>query len=103
MDNTDLSPVSALRLNFDQLPAETTDPIPEKSVFGVPIVQFVPQSVMSWLDGNNSNIIESNINLIGGLPANAKTIGGCNKPNNIITRKVWFYLSNPLDFDNLCD
>lgn len=60
----DLSPVSALRLNFDRLPIETTDPINQttNNVFGVSMTQFVPQRVISWLD--NANIGMNTTNLI---------------------------------------
>lgn len=48
---SDLSPMSALRLNFDALTPETTDIMPEhKTVFGVPVPQFVPQRIISWID-----------------------------------------------------
>lgn len=57
----DLSPVSTLRLNFDQLPAETTDPInPTKIVFGVPVPQFVPESIISWLDNVDGGALNAN-------------------------------------------
>lgn len=60
MVHDDLSPVSALRLNFDRLPTETTDPIePTKNVFGVPVPQFVPESIISWLD---NTYIDTEIN-----------------------------------------
>lgn len=50
----DLSPVSVLRLNFDNLKSETTDPEPDATnVFGVPVRQLVPQRVISWI-GNST-------------------------------------------------
>lgn len=52
----DLSPVSALRLNFDDLKTETTDPEPEpKNVFGVPVRQLVPQRVISWIENSSAS------------------------------------------------
>lgn len=53
----DLSPVSVLRLNFDRLPTETTDPIPlTKNVFGVPVPsEFVPDKILSWIDNSNTD------------------------------------------------
>lgn len=92
---SDLSPVSALRLHFDQLPGETTDPIVEKNVFGVPVSQLVPQSVISWLDGTNSSSTQNDLNFVGVLPykidaSQATSIGGYNDRSNIITRKVCF-------------
>lgn len=53
----DLSPVSVLRLNFDRLPTETTDPVTlTKSVFGVPVPEFVPDSILSWIDNSNTDL-----------------------------------------------
>lgn len=51
----ELSPVSALRLRFDSLPAETTDIMPEsKTVFGLPVpAKFVPQRLVSWISQDN--------------------------------------------------
>lgn len=50
-----LSPVSALRLNFDQLAAENIDDEEEtKNIFGVSMPQFVPQRVLSWIENSNS-------------------------------------------------
>lgn len=55
--NDDLSPVSVLRLNFDRLPTETTDPVPlTKNVFGVPVPEFVPDKILSWIDNSNSEV-----------------------------------------------
>lgn len=52
----DLSPVSVLRLNFDRLPTETTDPVPlTKNVFGVPVPEFVPDRILSWIDDSNAD------------------------------------------------
>lgn len=85
----DLSPVSTLRLNFDQLPAETTDPIPEKSVFGVPVAQFVPQSVFSWLDGANG--AQNNLDCPSTMSSRRNemhVMHGSNEPSCVITRKV---------------
>lgn len=91
MDNNDLSPVSALRLNFDQLPAETTDPTTTTSVFGVPVAQFVPQSVISWLDGGKQNLADC----IDGSPITPDqsqlfSTNESNDQSNIITKKVCF-------------
>lgn len=67
----ELSPVSALRLNFDRLPTETTDVINEpKNVFGVPMPQFVPQRVISWLDNVN---IGTNSTTVIHIVSNTKT------------------------------
>lgn len=58
----DLSPIAALRLNFDQLPTETTDPVnPTKNVFGVPVPEFVPESIISWLDTVDANPSDSHL------------------------------------------
>lgn len=55
--NDDLSPVSVLRLNFDRLPIETTDPVPlNKNVFGVPVPEFVPDSIISWIDSSTADL-----------------------------------------------
>lgn len=87
----DLSPVSALRLNFDQLPTETTDTInPTKNVFGVAVpAQFVPERIISWLDNTNGD--------------NGSGSGGANQsdltPNSTASDKVIFSnndLNNPI-------
>lgn len=53
----DLSPVSVLRLNFDRLPTETTDPVTlTKNVFGVPVPEFVPDKILSWIDNSNGEL-----------------------------------------------
>lgn len=53
----DLSPVSVLRLNFDRLPTETTDPVTlTKNVFGVPVPEFVPDKIISWIDNTNADL-----------------------------------------------
>lgn len=63
----DLSPVSVLRLNFDRLPTETTDPVPlTKNVFGVPVPEFVPDKILSWIDNsevqlNHDSLLRSNV------------------------------------------
>lgn len=97
----DLSPVSALRLNFDQLPSETTDVINHtKNVFGVPMPQFMPQRVISWLDNanigsdnsttiisNHSNNIKTNSIASSSSDASSSLLN-CNDHCTIITRKV---------------
>lgn len=93
MDNNDLSPVSALRLNFDQLPAETTDPATTTSVFGVPVAQFMPQSVISWLDGGNQNLPDFiDVSPIYSLSEQSQffSTNGSNEQSNIVTKKVCF-------------
>lgn len=87
----ELSPVSALRLNFDELPTETTDPItPTKNVFGVPVpAQFVPERIISWLDNNDgvtSN--SSHSDLTPNSISSDKTIFSNSDLNNPIMRKV---------------
>lgn len=85
----DLSPVSVQRLNFDQLPSETTDPIPENSVFGVPVAQLVPQSVFSWLDGARANNAQNDLNCPSRKnESQSMLLHGSTDSNNIITRKV---------------
>lgn len=91
----DLSPVSALRLNFDRLPNETTDePISIKNVFGVPIPQFVPQGVISWLDKTNisGNTMLSNYSNGKSTAIFSNVLSlNCNRnhdPSNTVTRKV---------------
>lgn len=87
----DLSPVSALRLNFDQLPTETTDTItPTKIVFGVSVpAQFVPERISSWLD-NTDGIINnsSQSDLTPSSICSDKVIFSNNDLNNPIIRKV---------------
>lgn len=92
----ELSPVSALRLNFDRLPTETTDVINEpKNVFGVPMPQFVPQRVISWLDnvniGTNSTTVIHNVSntKTNSTAAVAVPSSNCNNDHcTIITSKV---------------
>lgn len=56
----ELSPVSALRTNFDQLKSETTDIVSEqRNIFGVSFPQFVPQRVISWIENNANKQCES--------------------------------------------
>lgn len=86
----DLSPVSALRMNFDQLPTETTDPItPSKNVFGVPVPQFVPESIISWLD-NNVDAGSLNVNQLDSQLSPSDTVVFSNNELNInpIVKKV---------------
>lgn len=84
--NNDLSPVSALRLNFDNLPIETTDTVTEtKNVFGVPMPQFVPQRVLSWLDNNAAtNSAQSDTESIASDTSSSNNNGQCTN----VTRKV---------------
>lgn len=94
--NDDLSPVSALRLNFDRLPTETTDPVtPTKNVFGVPVPQFVPESIISWLDNTNidsgSNQSNHSDTQSNGLASEKVTFSN-NELSNAITRKVCTFL-----------
>lgn len=96
-----LSPVSALRLNFDQLPTETTDTInPTKNVFGVAVpAQFVPERIISWLDNTNSDdssgggcgANHSN-DLTPSSTASDKFIFSNNDLNSPIIKKVWHSL-----------
>lgn len=86
----DLSQVSALRMNFDQLPTETTDPItPSKNVFGVPVPQFVPESLISWLD-NNVDAGPLNVNQSDSQLSPSDTVVFSNNELNInpIVKKV---------------
>lgn len=101
----DLSPVSTLRLNFDQLPSETTDPVtPTKNVFGVPVPQFVPERIISWLDNSqvdggsiNCNQSDGDSNSI----SSDKVIFSNNELNNPIARKVrHFFLSLSLSLNH---
>lgn len=100
----DLSPVSALRLNFDRLPNETTDePISIKNVFGVPIPQFVPQSVISWLDKTNISGNKMLSNYSNGkstvIFSNVLSLNCNHDPSKTVTRKVCaFQFSNLLAF-----
>lgn len=86
---SDLSPVSAQRLNFDRLPIETTDTVNEtKNVFGVPMPQFVPQRVLSWLDNTSSNVgnanNQSDTESVGSDRSSSNNNGQCTN----VTRKV---------------
>lgn len=80
----DLSPVSALRLNFDQLKPETTDEdVDSKHLFGVAMPQFVPQRVISWI-GNGASGSESDAEI-------CSTTSGSSSSNNnepCVSRKV---------------
>lgn len=89
----DLSPVSSLRLNFDRLPTETTDPVtPTKNVFGVPVPQFVPESIISWLDttANDSTCNQTNQTDTQSDGSPSEQIIFSNRElNGRILRKVW--------------
>lgn len=73
----ELSPVSALRLRFDQITPETADDEndllkEEKKIFGVSIPPFVRQRVAAWMSGGNGQsrdnadiIINSSENING--------------------------------------
>lgn len=89
----DLSPVSALRLKFDQIPTETTHTInPTKNVLGVPVpTQFVPERIISWLD--NTNIdgcadISNQSDLTPNSASSENVILSNNELNNPIIKKV---------------
>lgn len=86
----DLSPVSALRLNFDTLTPETTDEMPDtRTVFGLAVPQFVPQRFMSWMGQDTET--QENENLGGG--SSDANSGAINDNKNIIfTKKVCFDL-----------
>lgn len=86
----DLSPVSTLRLNFDRLPTETTDPVtPTKNVFGVPVPQFVPESIISWLDNSDSGINQFNqTDTQSNGSASEQVIFSNSELNSTIFRKV---------------
>ncbi|XP_031616329.1 myotubularin-related protein 6 isoform X3 [Contarinia nasturtii] len=89
----DLSPVSALRLNFDQLPTETTDTIkPTKNVFGVAVpAQFVPERIISWLDNSNNDGAFNHTNqsdLTPNSTTSDKTLFSNNDLNRPIIKKV---------------
>lgn len=84
----ELSPVSALRLNFDNLKAETTDEeVETKSVFGVPVHQFVPQRVISWI-GNSAPPVANEFDdeLVSNGSSSAST---SNNNESCVSRKVW--------------
>lgn len=92
----DLSPVSSLRLNFDQLPIETTDTVnPTKNVFGVAVpAQYVPERIISWLDNNDgaSNYTNQS-DLTPNSTTSDKVIFSNNDLNNPIIKKVWIFPS----------
>lgn len=84
----DLSPVSALRLNFDNLKTETTDPIPDTTnVFGLPVRQLVPQRVISWIENNSIHSpIDSDVEVISN--ASTSSASNNNEHTSCISRKV---------------
>lgn len=87
-NSDDLSPVSALRLNFDNLKTETTDPEPEeKNLFGVPVRQLVPQRVISWIESNSLNSpIDSDVEVISN--ASTSSASNNNEHTTCVSRKV---------------
>lgn len=52
MNDELLSPVSTLRLRFDQISPETTDDenVVQKSLWGFPVPPFVSGRVVSWIE-----------------------------------------------------
>lgn len=107
VNEEDLSPVSVQRLNFDRLPTETTDPItPTKNVFGLPVPQFVPESIISWLDNNTSlDLVETPSNqfdITSNLSAAEKiTFSAADFPIPIV-RKVCESISLQVHFVLFC-
>lgn len=92
LPQADLSPVSALRLNFDTLTPETTDIMPDsRTVFGLAVPKFVPQRFMSWMGQETAP--QENENL-GGGDNNDATAEHSNAINdnkiNVFTKKVCF-------------
>lgn len=90
--NEDLSPVSVLRLNFDHLPTETTDPVPlNKNVFGVPVPEFVPDSILSWIDNSSADvqINQHDLQHQSNLTSTPDKIAFCNNElSNSVIQKV---------------
>lgn len=59
----DLSPVSALRLHFDTLTPETTDPMADNIwKFGLPVSEFIPQGFASWMGQSASSRVANEAN-----------------------------------------
>lgn len=86
----DLSPVSVLRLNFDRLPTETTDPITlKKNVFGVPVPEFLPDSILSWIDNSNADFQINQHDLL--------------HQSNILTTDNVIELSNTVFIQKVCE
>lgn len=86
----DLSPVSSLRLNFDRLPTETTDPVTlTKNVFGVPVPEFIPDSFLSWIDSSNAD-----------LQINQHQSNSMTTDNVIFSNNQW---SNTVLFHKVCE
>lgn len=84
----ELSPVSALRLNFDQLANETTDEeVETKNIFGVAVPQFVSQRVISWM-GNSVNGSESVPDTDVTSNASAASASNNNEQLPCVSRKV---------------
>lgn len=82
----ELSPVSALRLNFDQLIPETMDEdVETKNLFGVSLPQFVPQRVISWI-GNGAGGGESDADVSSN--ASGSSVTNNNEQLPCVSRKV---------------
>lgn len=95
VNSNELSPVSALRLNFDQLASETTDDeVESKHIFGVSLPQFVPQRVLSWIE-NSANGIDPEAEVSSN--ASGSSASNNNEQSPCVTRKVC-----PICEANLC-
>lgn len=82
----ELSPVSALRLNFDQLTPETIDEdIETKNLFGVSLPQFVPQRILSWIE-QRTNSNDSDVDVCSN--ASGSSVSNNNKQMICVSRKV---------------
>lgn len=83
----ELSPVSALRLNFDQLTSETTDEdIESKNLFGVSMPQFVPQRVRSWIENRTNSSADSDVDVCSN--ASGSSVSNNNEQLACVSRKV---------------
>lgn len=86
VSSAELSPVSALRLNFDQITSETMDEdVETKIIFGVSLPQFVPQRVISWIE-NSAGGGESDAD--GGSNASGSSVSNNNEHAACVSRKV---------------
>lgn len=86
MHSDELSPVSALRLNFDQLTSKTTDEdVETKNIFGMSLPQFVPQRIISWI-GNGAGGTESDAEV--GSNASGSSVKNNNEQSPCVSRKV---------------